>query len=405
MIVLYSPERVAKVEGRYFARIINFTDFFVQLSKMANDYHLALLCDSKVSGQVDIGKLTPVVGLEGDILELPYLKNRYQSFLYSFYVAFIIRKYIKSQSGLGRKLAFAAPGLNAITFVLSYLLPRSTRWYLFIRGDTKKGIGEMYQGSIFRRLMTGAIDIFQWRVSYLIRNGRGRVFVYGQALEDKFYSRNASRSHVVSPLLSEEWLETKPRIKTCQSWEGRNPRVLFAGRLSEEKNIVELIKACEKSSGSPYEFDLTIVGDGHMENVLKKLTRELAVDDRVSFTGRVSNGPELIGIFDSHDIFCLPSITEGTPRAIAESVARGLPVVASDVGSVKHMFSNGVVHLLDGLSASDILKSLSWVLDNFQERTEKAEESRFEAKNHTLLCSASKVNQIIENDLQESSRL
>jgi len=404
MVLLFSNERVIRDCNNYFARIINFTDFLVLLSGKSSEYRLALLCDSAKRAGVDTSRLTPVVGLAGPILELPYLENRYQSFFYSLRVAWLIRRYMNKDDNRNQPLAVASPGLNSVSFVLSFLLPRRTRWYLFIRGDTRKTVEEIYRHSVLGRIMTGVIDLFQWRVDHLMKRGRGQCFVFGQALKDKFYAACAEQTHVVSPLLAQDWLTTPGPKAEAPPVSGRIPQVLFVGRLSAEKNIDALVEACAIARPGAHRFTLTIVGDGPLETQLRQRVAALGLDDDVVFTGRVSNGPQLIAIYDSHDIFCLPSATEGTPRAIAESVARGLPVVASDVGSIRHMFEHGILRLLDGFDAASILAALVEVIDDLPQRLQTAQAARPAAAMHGLDFNVDKVDRIIQQDLHGAGR-
>ncbi len=142
--------------------------------------------------------------------------------------------------------------------------------------------------------------------------------------------------------------------------------------------------------------------DGPLETELKARVETLDITSLVNFTGRISNGPELIRLYDSQDVFCLPSKTEGTPRAIAESVARGLPVVASDVGSIRHMFSQGTVRLLDGFTAQDILRALTEFFDHLAQHREMARQKCDEAMQHSLSYNVDKVHRIIGQDPGES---
>ncbi len=403
MVILFSNERVIRDRGQYFARIINFTDFLALLSARSPDYQLALSCDAGNRSGIEITRLTPVQGLDKPILELPYLENRYQSFLQAFRVARLLRARLLERGGDNRPMAVAAPGLNSITFVLSFLLPRRTRWYLFIRGDTRKTVDEIYRRSPLRRLMTSVIDLFQWRISYLLRRDRGQCFVFGEALKNKFYAAEAARTHVVSPLLSQDWLTTPRPDLQSRPDPGRVPGVLFVGRLSAEKNVAALIDACAAAKAGARRFKLTIVGDGPLEEQLKQQVASLGLGDEVRLTGRVSNGPQLIGIYDSHDVFCLPSRTEGTPRAVAESVARGVPVVASDVGSVRYMFSPGTVRLIAGFSAADILDALGRTIDSLEECRALARQRSDEARKHSFEFNVDRVHRIIRCDLGDEA--
>ena len=401
MVLLFSSERIIRIGSEYYARVINFTDFLIQLSKASDNFHLAMLCDVRAHDQGDNSTLTRIDLKSDRLLELPNLTSRYQSFLYSFFIARKIRKYLREQGREGESTAVLAPGLNSISFVLSFLMPAKTRWYLFLRGDTRKTVDEIYRGSMLRLPMTLVIDLFQARVNYLVKNKRAHVFVFGQALQEKFYKDYPHRTHVVSPLIAESWLEGGV-ARSGGRTEADKFRVLYVGRLSAEKNIASLIEACSAARDSVHAFELTIVGDGPLGEGLTTLVSKLGLQETVSFTGRIANGPELKRLYDSHDVFCLPSKTEGTPRAIAESVARGLPVVAADVGSVRYMFSEGTIQLLQGFKPDDILTALAQVFDNLAEHLQIADRSAEQAGKHTLLYNVERIKHIIEQDTSGS---
>ncbi len=71
---------------------------------------------------------------------------------------------------------------------------------------------------------------------------------------------------------------------------------------------------------------------------LDELVEKNNLKDNVKFLGLRNDIPVLLSI--SH-VFCLPSINEGTPIAILEAMAAGLPVVATDVGGISEQVIHG----------------------------------------------------------------
>ena len=47
----------------------------------------------------------------------------------------------------------------------------------------------------------------------------------------------------------------------------------------------------------------------------------------LNYVGKISNIKKIIKLYDQHDIFILPSFTEGYPKVILESLIRGKPVI------------------------------------------------------------------------------
>jgi glycosyltransferase involved in cell wall biosynthesis len=101
-----------------------------------------------------------------------------------------------------------------------------------------------------------------------------------------------------------------------------------AGRLVEVKGHAYLIEALTRLDK---DTELAIVGDGPDKQSLMDLSKHLGISERVHFLG---HRDDLSLIYPAFDVFCLPSLAEGLPRAVLEAQACGIPVVASDVGSV-----------------------------------------------------------------------
>lgn len=89
------------------------------------------------------------------------------------------------------------------------------------------------------------------------------------------------------------------------------------------------------------EFPTTnfvLIGEGPLEEKLKKQADELNILNRVKFLGVRKDIPELISLFD---ISVLSSLTEGCSNAILESMAGGKPVIATNVGGNPELVING----------------------------------------------------------------
>jgi len=106
---------------------------------------------------------------------------------------------------------------------------------------------------------------------------------------------------------------------------------LFVGRLSEEKGIEVLIKACEN-----IKFPIKIVGDGPLRDKLVKQNKY----DFVSFLGNQSNS--VVSALMTHANFLImPSIWyEGFPMVLVEAMAHGLPVICSNLGAMQEIIQN-----------------------------------------------------------------
>ena len=107
-------------------------------------------------------------------------------------------------------------------------------------------------------------------------------------------------------------------------------RVVFVGRLSEEKGLDSLLAAWSKLvHAEKAQAILELWGSGPMEAVLRRRCDEFRLADSVIFRGHVEDVrcrlPEM-------DVFVLPSHAEGNSNAVLEAMAAGLPIVSTRVG-------------------------------------------------------------------------
>ena len=62
--------------------------------------------------------------------------------------------------------------------------------------------------------------------------------------------------------------------------------------------------------------------------------------------GYVHHGPDLFQLYRRADIFVLPSFHEGIPNAILEAMAHSMPIVATNVGSLSSVITDGIEGIL-----------------------------------------------------------
>lgn len=119
-----------------------------------------------------------------------------------------------------------------------------------------------------------------------------------------------------------------------------------AARLSPEKNLGLLIRAVAECRDRGLEIRLDIVGEGPQRVELEALVQDLGLSGQIVFPGRVDSLEEWYPCLDA---FVLPSLREGMPISILESLACGCPVIATDVGAVRE--------LLDGVDGCRVVPS------------------------------------------------
>lgn len=103
--------------------------------------------------------------------------------------------------------------------------------------------------------------------------------------------------------------------------------VITTGRLADQKGHWHLIRAFSDVIKQVPDALLVIMGTGKLEAYLKELVVKCGLEDKVIFTGHVSNPYQ----YEKYgDIFVLSSLYEGFPNALAEAVCLGMPCIATD---------------------------------------------------------------------------
>jgi glycosyltransferase involved in cell wall biosynthesis len=108
---------------------------------------------------------------------------------------------------------------------------------------------------------------------------------------------------------------------------------------------------------------LTIVGTGEFEPQLRELAKTLGVADKVHFLGHIEDREKLNYYYRTHDIFCLTSVSEGSPRVIIEAMANGTNVICTPTGSLPFVFKHGEELLfVDFNSVADLKAKITYLL-------------------------------------------
>jgi glycosyltransferase involved in cell wall biosynthesis len=143
------------------------------------------------------------------------------------------------------------------------------------------------------------------------------------------------------PTFSTQWLnEQRTKARSTLAIHNRKFVMGYVGRLSIEKGIHHLIEALSiVRSQSRNSFHLFIVGDGPERSRLQEMSEKYSLNQHITFTGFQQ---EVSRYLNALDILVLPSLTEGTPMALLEAMSLGVPTVATRVGGVPDIVSDGV---------------------------------------------------------------
>jgi len=123
-------------------------------------------------------------------------------------------------------------------------------------------------------------------------------------------------------------------------------RLLYVGALTAYKDPSTLIEAVKvlQDTGVPVEMD--IVGDGDLRSMVEQQAVNQLKPGTFRFHGYCNDKAALHRYYCEADVFAMSSVTEGFPRVILEAMARGLPVVATNIVGIPDLVHDGETGLL-----------------------------------------------------------
>jgi glycosyltransferase involved in cell wall biosynthesis len=122
-------------------------------------------------------------------------------------------------------------------------------------------------------------------------------------------------------------------------------RLLYLGRVAREKGLYETLQGMRLAIELGAEAQLIVAGGGEEMPRLRRYAHALGLGSRVCFSGPVF-GADKVKLLGGCDVFMLPSYSEGLPYALLESKAAGVPVIATPVGAIPDVLTDGTHGLL-----------------------------------------------------------
>jgi glycosyltransferase involved in cell wall biosynthesis len=117
--------------------------------------------------------------------------------------------------------------------------------------------------------------------------------------------------------------------------------LVFAGRITRQKALATALAAVARVP----EVDLLVLGDGPDRGRLEREAHGLGLNGRVRFAGAVTRAEVLRGLA-SADALLLSSDWENFPHTVVEALSLGTPLIATAVGGVPEVVTDGVNGLL-----------------------------------------------------------
>ena len=147
-------------------------------------------------------------------------------------------------------------------------------------------------------------------------------------------------------------------------------QIIFAGRLSKEKGILNLL---EISKNLTNDVHLLIVGSGPAENRVKETAK---TQPNLHFLGYQTR-EKTIELIRGSDVLLQPSLMEGLSSSILEAMACKTPVVATNIGGNKELLVNDKTGILVQSDSNDEILNKSLDLLSDKQKANQLRENAF----------------------------
>jgi glycosyltransferase involved in cell wall biosynthesis len=187
------------------------------------------------------------------------------------------------------------------------------------------------------------------------------------------------------------------KFKIDKKFDERENFVGYIGRLSEEKGTMNFVEAIPKILEERDDIEFLIGGDGELRDKIATYLDKKNLNDKVKFASWIPHD-ELPNYLNELKLVVLPSYTEGLPNIMLEAMACGTPVLATPVGAIPNVITDGETgFIMEDNSPECIAENTNMVLkhSNLNEIVKNARELM--EKDFTYEAAVEKYRKILES--------
>ena len=225
---------------------------------------------------------------------------------------------------------------------------------------------------IYEMQNSGAFQATSWRKTLLqlrtklMTSPTTRVIAISQFVKEQLVKGGLAEDKIVVRYLGVDTERFAPDPSAREQWARalhiRPDEIVLStvSYLRPFKNPQVLVYTCKELANRKVPARLIVAGDGEMLPGLKKLSKQLGVDDQIHWLGNV---PDPKNLLQASDIFLLASVGEAFGLVLAEAMACGVPIIGSRSGSLLEVVDEGrtglLVTPLDSNSFADAIERLA----------------------------------------------
>ncbi|ADD08057.1 glycosyl transferase group 1 [Aciduliprofundum boonei T469] len=140
--------------------------------------------------------------------------------------------------------------------------------------------------------------------------------------------------------------------------------IVSVGRLIPRKGYIYLINAVDVLRKKRDDFFTIVIGDGPLKTDLRNEVKKRGLEKYIKFIGEIPLDEDVARYIAAADVFVLPTLDEGNPTVMFESLGCGVPFIGSKVAGIPEIITSEDYGLLtEPKNTADLAKKLSIALD------------------------------------------
>ncbi|MFX0186770.1 MAG: glycosyltransferase family 4 protein [Candidatus Hodarchaeota archaeon] len=203
---------------------------------------------------------------------------------------------------------------------------------IWLGGNERKALLSKYKKNIFTLLLSKLLVLYE----IIILKSANFVFPVTEELFELTEKRNIKNKFLSPNYVNLEKFKDKKPETTSNS--NNKIKILFVGRFEKEKGVKLLIKAFKILLEKNANLELIMAGDGSLRGWIEDYLYKYKIKN-VNLLGWIHHD-NLPDIYNSADVFVLPSYTEGSPASLIEAMSCGTASIATAVGDTQKIIKN-----------------------------------------------------------------
>ena len=194
------------------------------------------------------------------------------------------------------------------------------------------------------------------------------VWTVSESAAETLRSYGYKRKIIVMPNGSDEQI-INPEHKVMAANEfglGEEPVFLFVGQQDWKKNIERILLAAAELNKKNLVFKLVLTGMGPHSGEIKKMASQLGLNDRMVYTGHISDSCLLAGLYQRADLFVFPSLYDTAGLVVYEAASFGTASVVVRGSSAAEPIIDGENGFLCEDDAIDLARVMESALTDIE---------------------------------------